>query len=208
MAIINPEDILKNDGDIAKVLKEKRVEAAIHLEKTGSLPQWWELGVSLAGKKGPPPKFTSPDEYFSLGYEYFEMCAKADVMPTRAGLILHLGFSNTSSFHAYARRNIEFRYNHSRLLTMLQLPYEQTLTESGGQTGKIFALKNLPDGFSAEDPVDKKLEFPWKDKQQTEITGADEGPIIVKRDMDPEEAYMRMLEGGTLATEEEEEDAA
>lgn len=203
MAAISSDDILKH-GTVEKALAHSRVEARQHLEETGSLPEWWDLGVSLGSSKGPPRKYATAEQYLSKGMEYLERCALRDVHPTKAGMILWLGFTNNSQWHDYPRRNPEFREAHGILLQYLQHVMELGLQTPAGQAGKMFILKNLPDGLSPEDPADKKLEYSWRDKQTTELTGEDGGPIRISRDEDPEKAYLRMLRGGVLEDEEEE----
>src|SRR5690606_40009551 len=102
-------------------------------------------------------EFRSVDEYLSRGYEYLEECAKRDVYPTKAGMILHLGFPSEPCWYGHARRNPQYRDAMSTLLLWLRVAYEHIVHEPGGQAGKMFVLKNIPDGLSVEDPSDKKM---------------------------------------------------
>lgn len=211
MGIIRAEDIVKHDGDVKAALDEKRDDAARHLEATGGFPDWWELGITLGNaryksKRGPAPKFADPDAMYSQGYEYFMKCAERDVLPTRTGLVLALGFPAMNQLYAYARRNIEFRDVVAILLEMLKLPLEMEIAKPGGQAGKMFLLKNIPEGLSPEDDANTPMRYGWHDKHQTELTGASGGPVLIDRKMSPEEAYLKMLEGGRLAPREDEDE--
>lgn len=199
--VINPSDILRHGGDVEAALAEKREQAIEELEATGSLPPWWDHGVSLGRKKGAPSKFKCVDEYFSLGFEYFEDCAKLGQIPTKGGLILKLGFANLAYAINHMRRNPEYREAFATLMHMLTIPLEQELLSPAGQAGKMFLIKNIPEGLLPEDPSNAPMRYSWKDRQTQEITGADGGPLVVSREMPPEEAYRAMLEGGTLDDE-------
>lgn len=212
MAVLNPEDIVATGGNVEDALDAKRRVAAQHLKETGSLPDWWELGVSLgstqfAARKGPPKKFADADAFFAQGLAFFQKCAENDVLPTQSALILFMGFTGNSQYHGYVRRNGEFREAHDRMQTMLHCPLEMAISGPGSQVGTMFLLKNTPEGFSPTDPSNKPLSFPWRDKQTTELTGPDGGPIEIKRDEDPQEAYMKMLNGGILEDKEGEGEA-
>jgi len=203
MAVIDVKDII-SEGGVEQALEKKRAEALSHKNDTGSYPEWWEEHITVGKTRGAPRKFSCPDEYFSKGYEYFERCAERHVYPTISGLVIHMGFTNRSTMYGHVRRNPEFRDAHATLMTMLQSPLERSLHEPGGQQGKIFLLKNIPEGMAVDDPVDKPMHFPWQDKRQTELTGADGTPIEVSRKMSPEEGYFAMLNGGRLAPKEDE----
>lgn len=206
MSVLRPEDIVAHSGNVEAALKEKREIAAQQLKETGSFPEWWEVDIHV-GKGTKPRKYSSVDEYFSKGYDYFIRCHEEGKPPTRSGLLLWLGFTTFSGMINHVRRNPEFREAQGTLMLMLQKPLEEMLqTESGGQQGKKFILQNIPDGFDATDAANAPMKYEWKEKVQTELTGANGGPIEVSRKIDPEEGYLAMLEGGKLKAEGEDEE--
>lgn len=203
MSVLNADDIVKCSGDIVQALNKKKKEAAQHMDETGSLPPWWEVGICVGKTRGVPPKFSGPEEFFSKGYEYFAECAAQNIQPTKAGLTLHMGFTTFPTFQAHVRRHPEMRDAHGTFMTLLKLPVEMEMTKPGGQQGKAFVLKNIPDGWSSTDPVDAPVTYEWQDRKITELTGPGGAALEISRKMSPEEGYLAMLEGGRLADEEE-----
>ena len=196
--VLGLKDVVAHDGDVGAALREKQRQAVEEYERTGSLPEWWDLRVPLK-KAGRPPKFSCPEEFLSKGLGYLEQCLEEERLPTTRGLALWMGFHTWSAFNDYARRNVEFRIPHGQLLLAIQALIERMLAEGkGNPAGRKFLLTNIPDGFELDDATDAKLRFSWKEKQQTELVGEDGGPIRVSRDVPPEEGYLRMLEGGKL----------
>lgn len=209
MGIINEADMVSGKN-IAEVLQEKRLEALSHLDKTGSLPDWWELGIKLSLPKA-TQKFVSPEEYFEHGMAYFQRIAEQAAeqndpakRPTLSGLVLWMGFTCKSGFEAHVRRNPEFRDAHAIFMTLLGSPLEESLGRTGVNTAGIsFLLKNLPEGFLPTDDINTPSRHNWKDRRQTELTGHEGGPLVVQQEgLSPEDIYMQMLQhGARLAAE-------
>lgn len=208
MAIICDKDMVEGVS-ISDILQEKRKEAADHLDRTGSLPDWWELGIRLSVPKA-TQKFASPEEYFTHGMAYFQRVAEQSVAnedpalrPTLSGLILWMGFTCRSGFEMHVRRNPEFRNAHATFMTLLNAPLEGALSRPGVNTAGIsFLLKNLPEGFLPTDDINVSARHNWKDRRQTEITGEGGGPLVVQTsERTPEEVYMDMLKRGARLQE-------
>lgn len=209
MGIICEDDIVSGLS-VERILHDKRVKALKHLDETGSLPSWWELGIRVQLKQA-CTKFNSPEEYFEHGRSFFETWAESGLegFPTMEGLVLWMGFSSRQSLEAHARRNPEYRDAHATLMTMLRMPLEHALSLSGtNTTGLLFRLKNVPDGWLPTDDRNASPRYSWKDRRATELTGAEGGPLLVQENKaNPEETYLRMLEAGArLETEAETEE--
>lgn len=106
-----------------------------------------------------PRKIKAPDEMDRMVDEYVAERFAAEKPVTLTGMILHLGLCSRSAFDEYEKRP-EFLYSVKRAKAIIEDQYEQNL-HAGNSTGSIFALKN----------------FGWKDKQETELSGPDGGPI-------------------------------
>lgn len=206
MSVLREEDIVNHSGDVYAALEAKKVIAAKSLKETGSLPSWWENMICVGKTRGVPPKFPSADAYFSQGWEYFEGQAEKDERPTITGLQLHLGFTTRATMEAHVRRHPDFRGPHGIFMSVLQMALEETIDAPGGQAGKIFLIKNIPDGLAPDDTVNVKMSYSWQDKKLTELTGAGGGPLEIRRDLKPEDAYMQMLDGGVLEKQSESDD--
>ena len=204
MAVIQAEDIVKCEGDVKRALEAKRDAARETFKQTGSYPDWWEVTIHVGKTRGVPLKFVDGDELFSKGYEYFEKCVEKEIRPTKSGLILYLGFVNNGQLEYHMRKHPELREAHAMLMTMLKNTLEISLDKPGGQMGKIFLLKNIPDGFLPTDPVNAPTTYEFQDRKITELTGLNGAPIEVSRKMSPEEGYLKMLEGGRLADDADE----
>lgn len=202
MGIIREEDMISG-RNLTDVLREKRQQAAAILDRTGSLPDFWELGIRVR-ELGATQRFNGPQEYFEHGLGYFRHVQDArfggdeNKNPTLSGLILWMGFSSRSAFEWHVRRNPDFRDAHSTLMTMLSLHLEEALALTGVNTAGItFRLKNLPEGFLPTDDVNTPSRYNWKDRKQTELTGQDGSPLFVhENNLDPSETYMAMLQAG------------
>ena len=108
---------------------------------------------------GRPPIFTDPKEMDRLVDEYVALCREKDEPILWLGMVLHLGFSCRQSMDSYAEKP-EFLGSVKRAKAIIEHEYEKRLVAQGN-AGSIFALKN----------------FGWKDKHETELTGADGGAI-------------------------------
>lgn len=115
---------------------------------------------------GRPPKYKNVADLQAKIEEYFanvptRQCINADGDPvaipviTITGLVLHLGFCDRHSFYDYEKQP-KFSHTIKRARLLIENDYEMQLkTQSSGQAGIIFGLKNLG----------------WKDKTEQEITG-------------------------------------
>lgn len=108
---------------------------------------------------GRPRKIESPEALDALVDEYRGKCLSDNVPLTLTGMILHIGLSSRQSFDEYLNYD-GFSDSVKRAKLMIECEYEQKLSGTTS-TGSIFALKN----------------FGWRDKQETELTGADGGAI-------------------------------
>lgn len=94
---------------------------------------------------------------------YFAMCEETEKRPTLSGLSLALGFEDRETFSNYAGYGDDFSRTVKRAKLEIADWLEQRLTDKNTFTpGIIFDLKN---------------NHGWKDKTESEITGADGGPV-------------------------------
>lgn len=199
MAILSPEDIVNHDGDVEAAIAAKRVGAREHYAETGSYPEEWEAYSKIFDGRGRPAKYKTADEYFIKGQEYFQYRVKEGRNLTVTGLALWMGFPSPTAMRQHAIAHHEVRDYRAFFLSVIRDAVEETVTDPGGQPGKQFVLKNIPDALLSTDDVSYREVSIWADKQVTELTGLNGGPVKIDREMKPEEAYMMMLEGGTLA---------
>lgn len=140
-------------------------------------------------KKGRPLKFKTVEELEDKIQEYFEtQCKTVGILdenglplvtskgfpvvdynpPTVAGLALYLGFCDRQSMYDYKERPV-FSCTIKKAISRIEDYAEKQLTQ-GNSTGAIFWLKN----------------HGWKDKSETELTGANGAPIAVQTSIDLE----------------------
>jgi hypothetical protein len=101
---------------------------------------------------GRPPIFKTPEEMEKAVDEYISITPVKD--RTMTGLCMWLGFVSRQSLHDYKKRE-GFSYPALKALMAIENSYEVTL-RSANAPGSIFALKNMG----------------WKDKTETELSGA------------------------------------
>jgi hypothetical protein len=113
---------------------------------------------------GGRPRLYEDAEAFSAAVEsYFDKIKLDDkLMPTMAGLCYHLGFEDKDSFSHYDSYGGEFSRTVKRARLRIEDDRNQRLAKSEFSPGIIFDLKN---------------NYGWKDKTESEITGADGGPL-------------------------------
>lgn len=109
-----------------------------------------------------PRKIKSPAEMDRLVDEYVALRVAAEKPITLTGMILHMGLCSRSALDEYEKRK-EFLYSVKRAKAIIEEVYESNL-HANASAGSIFALKN----------------FGWRDKQETEISGPNGGPIETK----------------------------
>ena len=205
MSILSAEDIVNHSGDVEAALMEKREAARESYAATGSFPEEWEIYSKIFEGRGRPPKYSSADQYHEKGVAYFRNCIERGKNFTITGLSLWMGFANPSTMRQHAEASHEFRNLRAQFYSIIREAVEETVTNPGGQPGKMFVMKNIPDCITATDDVSYKEVSIWADKQTTELTGAGGGPLVIDRGLKPEEAYMLMLEGGTLSEKDKQE---
>lgn len=205
MAILSPEDIVSHDGDVEAAIMAKRATARDAYKETGSFPQDWEKYCKIFESPiGRPPKYNSADEYYSKGVAYFQEMVRTETTFTLTKLALWMGFPSPTAMRTHALAHHEFREPRAFFYSVIRAEAEERVMEAGGQPGKMFVMKNIPDCILASDDLSTREVSIWADKQITELTGANGGPLEIKRDISPEEAYMQMLDGGTLEAVKEE----
>ena len=109
-----------------------------------------------------PRLINSPEEMLERGYAYFEQCKDEESPILITGLALALGLSGREALSEYGRRE-EFSATVKELKSVCEQFAEFRLFSGSNPTGAIFALKN----------------YGWTDKQQTELSGPEGGPIPV-----------------------------
>jgi hypothetical protein len=113
---------------------------------------------------GGRPRLYQDHEAFALNtQEYFRLAEERGKMPTLAGLCLHLGFDDKESFSHYASYGDEFSRTVKKARMIIEDDRNQRLSNAAC-TGVIFDLKH---------------NHGWTDKSQTELTGAEGGPLQV-----------------------------
>ena len=207
MAILSADDIVEHSGDVEAAIKAKRVDARKHYEETGSFPEGWEIYAKIFDGRGRPPKYETADEYFLKGQEYFQKRVSEGRNFTVTGLALWMGFASPTAMRQHAIARHEVRDYRAFFLGVIRDAVEETVTDPGGQPGKMFIMKNIPDGLLATDDASYREVSIWADKQVTELTGLNGGPLVIDRNLSPEDAYLMMLDGGTLEDEKISEDA-
>jgi hypothetical protein len=125
---------------------------------------------------GRPRRYTDEDEFAQLTDEYFAAAKQSGEVPSLAGLCLHLGFVDKESFTHYANYGDGFSRTVKRAKMQMENDRIQRL-HSGNATGPIFDLK---------------VNHGWQDKQVSEVSGPDGGPVQISAirlvGVDPEEA--------------------
>ena len=112
---------------------------------------------------GRPPIYKSPEEMQKNIDMYFKEGSKKKIIvdgkntkvsiPTITGLTLFLGFGDRASFYDYGKKEI-FSHTIKRARLRIAEDYEiQLRTQSSGQAGTIFGLKNI-DGWRDKQPDD------------------------------------------------------
>lgn len=109
-------------------------------------------------KEGRPLKFKTVGELEQATKEYFTL----ENQPyTITGVALWLGFCDRQSLYDYEKKP-EFSCIIKEIRLRVENGYEQKLF-GNNPTGSIFALKNMG----------------WRDKTETELTGANGGPVQI-----------------------------
>jgi len=106
---------------------------------------------------GRKPLYETVEELDSAIQSYFDEFGEDITIP---GLAYHLGFESRQSIYDYKEKE-EFSYSIKRATLKIEAVYAKSL-KGQNVTGIIFALKNMG----------------WKDKTESEITGANGGPLI------------------------------
>jgi len=204
-AILSEEDLDMFDGNVEEAVRHKRNEAINQYKETGHYPEDWDVGIYImSDRAGRTLKYETAEAYLEKGYDFFKEAyrrAKEEgipYLPSYARLALWMGFPSQYQMTAHARRTIQFRSAHSTLMTLLQIPLEDALGLTGqNTTGVLFRLKNIPEGWEETEASDAPLRFPWKDRKQNEVVGADGSALLVpQKDRAPEDTYQEMMQQG------------
>jgi hypothetical protein len=115
----------------------------------------------MSDGRGRPLRIPTPEEFERLVDEYLAECAARDKPVTITGALIHLGLSSRTSLLDYEGRE-GFSEPVKRLRLQVENAYESRL-HGNSPTGAIFALKNMG----------------WEDRSQREISGAENGPLVV-----------------------------
>lgn len=111
---------------------------------------------------GRPRLHQDPKAFADDVEAYFALTETAGKMPTLSGICLHLGFADKQSFSNYASYGEDFSLTVNKARLRIEDDRNQRLAKADFSPGIIFDLKN---------------NHGWKDKTETELTGADGGPI-------------------------------
>ena len=210
MAILDDELLEEHGGDVLGALSERRKEARLYRDLTGSLPPWWEFGVSLGvpesqKRRGIPGRFSSPQQLEEAVIAYFLLCAENQVVPSPNGLYAALGFVHSWHFHNFVKRNPEFRPIHAKAMTWLKIPLEMALIEAGANvSGAWKRLTNIPDGWELDDDTTVvPLRYEYKDRRQQEVVGLDMTALdVTLNDKSAAELFREMQAAGRKLVEE------
>ena len=116
---------------------------------------------------GRPRLYDDPKVFAEQVDAYFALCGEDGKRPTLSGLSYALGFEDRETFSTYAGYGSDFSRTVKRAKLLIADWLEQRLTNKDTFTpGIIFDLKN---------------NHGWKDKTETELTGADGGPVQVQK---------------------------
>lgn len=131
---------------------------------------------------GRPRLYESAEAFAQKTGEYFQQVEERGKMPTMAGLCLHMGFYDRESFSHYAEYGEEFSRTVKGARLMIEDDRHQRLANPAC-TGVIFDLK---------------VNHGWQDKNITELTGADGGPVKTEAVVDwsgvPSDAIQAVLD--------------
>lgn len=112
---------------------------------------------------GRPRLYTDPELFSDKVDAYFADCEERERKPTLAGLCLSMGFCDKDSFVNYQTYGPDFSRTVTRAKLMMEDDRHQLLLSKDKFTpGVAFDLKN---------------NHGWKDKSETELTGANGGPV-------------------------------
>jgi len=150
------------------------------------------------------------EDYTNLVNDYFIACADAEIRPTVTGLALALGLASTSAIERLGQRRPDLRYVLGRALVAVQNGYE-SLIGAAPAPGIIYALNNIPDGFDLEESPGSPSPRFWQSRQEVHVQkniSAVIGTQVLDKDLTPQEAYARVIEGHAVRVEEVIEDAS
>lgn len=115
---------------------------------------------------GRPRLYTDPQLFSDKVDDYFADCEVRERKPTLAGLCVFMGFYDKDSFVHYQNYGPDFSRTVSRAKLLMEDDRHQLLLSKDKFTpGVAFDLKN---------------NHGWKDKTETELTGANGGPVETK----------------------------
>lgn len=89
---------------------------------------------------GAPRKIKNVEQVLTTWKEYIDQCDKEDKIPSKAGWLLALGFSDRTSYNKYKKRQ-EYAHTLKRIDMHIEEAWAQRL-KGNNVTGVIFYLKN------------------------------------------------------------------
>ncbi len=150
---------------------------------------------------------TEPDEVRLAINEYFSSCQDHEIRPGVCGLALSLGLPSISSIQRLGRRRPQLRQMLGMALVAVQYGYEIMLG-FGSTSGLIYALNNIPDGFDIEEAEGSPSPQFWKTRNELEVNTTIAGVVgveVMGKDITPEEAYARIIEGKAVRIPQEQQ---
>lgn len=109
--------------------------------------------------------YESHEAFEAKANEYFEHIETSGKKPTLAGLCLFMGFSDKESFTHYETYGGEFSRTVKRVKLIMEDDRQQILLSK--------------DKFTPGVALDLKVNHGWQDKQVSEVSGPDGGPVQI-----------------------------
>lgn len=112
---------------------------------------------------GRPRVYQDAETFSTKVDDYFGDCEERERKPTLAGLCVFMGFSDKESFSNYATYGEEFSRTVKRTKLLMEDDRQQLLLSK--------------DKFTPGVALDLQNNHGWKNKSETELTGANGGPV-------------------------------
>ena len=118
-------------------------------------------------QRGRPSKYTGDKDIVPKVYEFIEECKEKEILPSKAGLGLHLGVTK-ETIHSWCNNHPEFL----SAIKKVEQFQEQMLMNESFMNGKnatmaIFLLKNNH-GYKDKTEVDTTANVIWKEERYGE----------------------------------------
>lgn len=119
---------------------------------------------------GRPRLYDNHESFAAKVDDYFAWVKQEDRKPTLAGLALHLGFDDRESIATYSTYGVDFSRTVKRARLMMEDDRQQSLLSK--------------DKFTPGIALDLQNNHGWRNKTETEHTGANGGPIQSETKLD------------------------